>query len=1020
MDTTTSTIAMEDVCRSTYVSCIKVDGKPILPPIMTDERRQEMRRYKELAILKEKQLEEKKDSVIVTLTHKTFDTNAASEEADENQLAASGRRSVSTSPIRGVPVTSTPRIDRLHSATLIDVTNTLKSEDEVLKEENGVTVPNIEKVDSFSGSFNTSGVPEGVLRERKIVQQLDFNNSLSSANSGSSVALSYDGDEEKADGSGSSDNGSGDNFASAASSTGTFVIRRSEPAKVSQSEEVAGSQVATSDDDIENEENVPLTVLRKPSLEEPIFKRKRPAKYFDEADDGKLNSTTPKSSFPISTLPNSIPDLQSAENPLTGTLKFSPVANTNFSAMAKSLTNEFTQKFANLLASSSSKNSGQSYNVTLSKNIPSSADEQVADSDAVSNSSDKENINSLSKEDCRKHVRKLSYTLATPSAALLDAVSKDKNFAQTLETVPSAPSSNVPSAYQSPEKPTEVENINATLYEEVIDAPKLDRVNMKLQELHLGQGKQAHLQRFLGDQGLENTQVTESTDQVEVILKQMQKEHENKLQQLAEQHRLQELQIRKQFESDLEKLKEKLSSTLNTTGSSKSYKTSPTSLAESINLSTRSPRPHTATSTASLLLSEETMNCKKIPTSEMSGVSGLERTKSEATSIYQFTGNSGMSSSSTFVGLVGTTDLAGVGLSKLQSRMQLMSPSLFRVPADARSPLLKGLVFPDPLDKPRPPIRIPTKAFDASMKPKFDRLSAAVKGYLTRRLLHTEKVQIIVQTIRDTVDLLLRLYEEVPTIGSNHTVKPQDANLHQMLIQQLTGACQSFHDVFFKLSTKERMAIIATDREKSKAKALRNLSSPSRRNISNATLKSLERRMSHRLTSPKRDNKKYRGPEKSKDPLPHGSQSVKPKPVKNFNISPKRRRISYWDEKSVKRSTSTTFLAGKSDLNGNNFKTPMDSARSQTSLASSSRSTRSYYPPTVGSGSETFVVPSSTPTGRSVLTSSNNASKAQYSSSSARRDSSSRSVSARSTQSTVTTYSTTGRFKASLSKQPWK
>lgn len=61
---------------------------------------------------------------------------------------------------------------------------------------------------------------------------------------------------------------------------------------------------------------------------------------------------------------------------------------------------------------------------------------------------------------------------------------------------------------------------------------------------------------------------------------------------------------------------------------------------------------------------------------------------------------------------------------------------------------------------------------------------------------------------------------------------------------QLTGACRSFHDVFFKLSTKERMAIIATDREKIKAKALRQLSSPAKPNISNATLKSIERRMS--------------------------------------------------------------------------------------------------------------------------------------------------------------------------------
>lgn len=72
------------------------------------------------------------------------------------------------------------------------------------------------------------------------------------------------------------------------------------------------------------------------------------------------------------------------------------------------------------------------------------------------------------------------------------------------------------------------------------------------------------------------------------------------------------------------------------------------------------------------------------------------------------------------------------------------------------------------------------------MKPKFDRISASVKGYLIRRLLNTEKVQIIVQTIRDTVDLLLKLYEEAPSAsGNTPCVKPQDNELHQRLIQQV-------------------------------------------------------------------------------------------------------------------------------------------------------------------------------------------------------------------------------------------
>lgn len=71
------------------------------------------------------------------------------------------------------------------------------------------------------------------------------------------------------------------------------------------------------------------------------------------------------------------------------------------------------------------------------------------------------------------------------------------------------------------------------------------------------------------------------------------------------------------------------------------------------------------------------------------------------------------------------------------------------------------------------------------MKVKFERVSAAVKGHLTRRLLNTEKVQIVVQTIRDTVELLLKLYEEAPAITeSMPSVRPQDSGLHQRLVQQ--------------------------------------------------------------------------------------------------------------------------------------------------------------------------------------------------------------------------------------------
>ena len=40
------------------------------------------------------------------------------------------------------------------------------------------------------------------------------------------------------------------------------------------------------------------------------------------------------------------------------------------------------------------------------------------------------------------------------------------------------------------------------------------------------------------------------------------------------------------------------------------------------------------------------------------------------------------------------------------------------------------------------------QVYSPEMQAKFDRVSAAVKGYLTRRLMRTQKVQSIINTIR--------------------------------------------------------------------------------------------------------------------------------------------------------------------------------------------------------------------------------------------------------------------------------
>ena len=125
------------------------------------------------------------------------------------------------------------------------------------------------------------------------------------------------------------------------------------------------------------------------------------------------------------------------------------------------------------------------------------------------------------------------------------------------------------------------------------------------------------------------------------------------------------------------------------------------------------------------------------------------------------------------------------------------------------------------------------------------RLSALVRGYLTRRLLATDRVQGIIQTIGDTTNCLKDLNQ------GNLTILPSDVELHRRLIAQLHGAIQTFHDIFFHWSVAERMMTIRRDREK-KELMITGYSVPLRsrsRSLSSATQKSLERKQSSSRSS---------------------------------------------------------------------------------------------------------------------------------------------------------------------------
>ncbi|XP_077491296.1 uncharacterized protein LOC144101936 isoform X2 [Amblyomma americanum] len=126
----------------------------------------------------------------------------------------------------------------------------------------------------------------------------------------------------------------------------------------------------------------------------------------------------------------------------------------------------------------------------------------------------------------------------------------------------------------------------------------------------------------------------------------------------------------------------------------------------------------------------------------------------------------------------------------------------------------------------------------------FDRLTAMARGHLTRRLMKTHRVRSIIQTIKDTLECALRLHGD-PHIRCG-LVTPQDVELHQRLITQLTAACYELHDVFFNIPIAERMQLIAQLRTHETRPVMSNRSSMDRgaRKISSATQKVLERRIS--------------------------------------------------------------------------------------------------------------------------------------------------------------------------------
>ncbi|CAJ1053735.1 uncharacterized protein si:ch73-100l22.3 isoform X2 [Xyrichtys novacula] len=126
-------------------------------------------------------------------------------------------------------------------------------------------------------------------------------------------------------------------------------------------------------------------------------------------------------------------------------------------------------------------------------------------------------------------------------------------------------------------------------------------------------------------------------------------------------------------------------------------------------------------------------------------------------------------------------------------------------------------------------------------------LLAAVKGFLTRRLLKTERVAQLVRTVRDTRQLLQALQQQQQNTSAGKFSGEQDLLLQERVALQLRAARYEVNDIFFSLSGRERMQLISWDRELVRERELRRQSGhtghpPGKSSLSAATQKSLERK----------------------------------------------------------------------------------------------------------------------------------------------------------------------------------
>lgn len=161
------------------------------------------------------------------------------------------------------------------------------------------------------------------------------------------------------------------------------------------------------------------------------------------------------------------------------------------------------------------------------------------------------------------------------------------------------------------------------------------------------------------------------------------------------------------------------------------------------------------------------------------------------------------------------------------------------------------------------------------------RLTAVVRGFLVRRLLKTEKVKHLRQTVQDTQEFISSFQTEAPQ--RRGSLSPQDLSLQERVRAQLRAARFDLHDIFFELSLEERLALLQQDRELRMERKLREMEKTKtpkdRKCLSAATQKSLDRkkRVGESPGPVRKSQQKPKSPSTTRILLPNQGQNA-PKP----------------------------------------------------------------------------------------------------------------------------------------------